>query len=65
MKTLEHVSTEMSLHVLAYNMKRVMNILGVKALLEAIMALILLFIGWLIRHKMNYDVYRGRQSITA
>ena len=35
MKTLEHVNTEMSLHVLAYNMKRVMNIMGVKGLMEA------------------------------
>ena len=38
MKTLKHVSTEMSLHVLAYNLKRVMNILGVKPLIEAIRA---------------------------
>jgi ribosome-associated toxin RatA of RatAB toxin-antitoxin module len=29
MKTLKHVSTEMALHVLAYNMKRLMHILGV------------------------------------
>jgi hypothetical protein len=28
MKTLKHVGTEMALHVLAYNMKRVMSILG-------------------------------------
>jgi transposase len=35
-RTLKNVSTEMSLHVLAYNMKRVMNILGTPALLEAI-----------------------------
>jgi len=35
-KTLNHVSTEMSLHVLAYNLKRVMNIMGVKPLMEAI-----------------------------
>lgn len=28
MKSLKHVSTEMSLHVLAYNLKRVMNIMG-------------------------------------
>ncbi|HEY8159106.1 MAG TPA: IS1182 family transposase [Methylobacter sp.] len=35
-KELKNVSTEMSLHVLAYNMKRVMNILGTPALLEAI-----------------------------
>jgi hypothetical protein len=35
-KTLDHVSTEMSLHVLAYNMKRVINLIGAKRLLEAI-----------------------------
>ncbi len=38
MKTLERVSTEMSLHVLAYNMKRVINILGAGALIEAMQA---------------------------
>ncbi len=38
MKTLEHVNTEMSLHVLAYNMKRVMNIMGVRTLMEAMQA---------------------------
>ncbi len=38
MKTLKHVSTEMSLHVLAYNLKRVMNILGTKPLIQAIQA---------------------------
>ena len=35
-KTLDRVSTEMSLHVLAYNMKRMMNIVGTKSLIEAI-----------------------------
>jgi hypothetical protein len=40
MTTLKHVSTEMSLHVLAYNMKRVINILGIKALMEALRALL-------------------------
>jgi len=35
-RTLDRVSTEMSLHVLAYNMKRMMNILGPKTLIEAI-----------------------------
>ncbi len=35
-KTLKNVSTEMSLHVLAYNFKRVLSILGVKPLLNAI-----------------------------
>jgi hypothetical protein len=34
-RTLARVSTEMSLHVLAYNLKRVMQILGVGPLLEA------------------------------
>jgi transposase len=37
-KELKNVSTEMSLHVLAYNMKRVMNILGATAMIEAIRA---------------------------
>jgi transposase len=35
-RTLQRVSTEMSLHVLAYNMKRVIAILGVGPLLQAI-----------------------------
>ena len=38
MKTLKHVSTEMSLYVLAYNIKRVLAILGVKPLLQAVQA---------------------------
>jgi hypothetical protein len=38
MKTKPHVSTEMSLHVLAYNMKRVINIFGTKPLIAAIRA---------------------------
>lgn len=37
-RTLPRVSTEMSLHILAYNMKRVMTILGTKPLIEAIRA---------------------------
>ncbi len=35
-RTLKKVSTEMSLHVLAYNLKRVMNIMGIKPLIQAI-----------------------------
>jgi transposase len=35
MRTLKHVRTEMSLHVLAYNMKRVMQILGIGPMIEA------------------------------
>jgi len=38
MKRLKNVSTEMSLHVLAYNMKRVINIIGTTTLLGAIEA---------------------------
>jgi hypothetical protein len=38
MKTLKHVSTEMSLHVLAYNMKRVLKILGAVPLMLAMKA---------------------------
>jgi hypothetical protein len=38
MKTLKKVGTEMALHVLAYNLKRVMNIMGVGALIEAMSA---------------------------
>jgi hypothetical protein len=30
------VSTEMSLHVLAYNLKRVMSLIGAQKLIEAI-----------------------------
>ena len=38
MKTLKNVGTEMALHVLAYNIKRVISILGVGGLMEAIRA---------------------------
>jgi hypothetical protein len=38
MKTLEKVKTEMSLHVLAYNLKRMIAILGVGPLLRALAA---------------------------
>jgi transposase len=35
MKTLPRVATEMALHVLAYNMTRVMNIMATKPLIAA------------------------------
>ena len=35
-RTLKNVRTEMSLSVLAYNMKRMIRMMGVPALLEAI-----------------------------
>jgi transposase len=37
-KTLTRVSTEMSLHVLAYNLKRAMRFLGIEAMLHAMQA---------------------------
>ena len=37
-KGLKNVSMEMSLHVLAYNMKRVMNLLGTTGLIQAVRA---------------------------
>ena len=38
MRGLEHVGTETSLHMLVYNMKRAISILGVKPLLAAMQA---------------------------
>jgi transposase len=35
MKRLKNVATEMALHVLAYNLTRVMNIMGIKPLMAA------------------------------
>jgi len=35
MKTLHHVGTEMSLHVLAYNLRRVMSVLGIAKTMKA------------------------------
>jgi transposase len=37
-KTLPKVATEMALHVLAYNLTRVMNIIGTKPLMAALRA---------------------------
>jgi hypothetical protein len=37
-KTLPRVSTEMSLHVLAYNLKRLMQILGTQQVIRAMRA---------------------------
>ena len=37
-RTIERVSTEMSLHVLAYNMKRVIKVLGSEMVMKAMRA---------------------------
>jgi transposase len=36
MRTLDRFSTEMSLHVLSYNLKRVINLLGIKPLIQVL-----------------------------
>jgi hypothetical protein len=38
MRTLKNVATEMALHVLAYNMTRVMNLIGIPAMIAAMRA---------------------------
>jgi transposase len=38
MKTLPKVASEMALHVLAYNLTRVLNIVGVKPIMAAVRA---------------------------
>jgi len=38
MKTLKQIGTEMALHVLAYNLKRVINIIGITPLIAAMRA---------------------------
>ena len=38
MKTLRRVAAEMALHVLAYNLTRVVNIMGIQPLMAAIKA---------------------------
>ena len=38
MRTIKHVSTEMSLHVLAYNLKRVISLFGVQGLIARMQA---------------------------
>jgi len=35
-RTIDRVSTEMSMHVLAYNLKRVIQIMGVREMVQAI-----------------------------
>jgi hypothetical protein len=62
-RTFDRVSTEMSLHVLAYNLKRVMNIMGVKALIEAIQALIASIIHLFRRIYAAPGVYRANKRL--
>jgi hypothetical protein len=45
-KGLDFVKTEMSLHVLAYNFRRLMKLLGMPAMLNAIMAYARFLAAW-------------------
>ena len=45
MRTLKNVAIEMALHILAYNMKRVIAIIGATELEKAIASLILQFVA--------------------
>ena len=61
MKTLKHVATEMALHVLAYNIKRVLKIIGVPELIEAIATLWSLFAAFLERLVHRVAMQRLKQ----
>jgi hypothetical protein len=52
-KKLHHVATEMALHVLAYNIKRVIAIFGVPTLIEAIRAFLSLLAALLGLHRRD------------
>ena len=56
-RTIEHVSTEMSLHVLAYNLKRVMNRVGIEVLIGAIRAFFVAVIRVLRRRNPASESY--------
>ena len=63
MKRIENVRTEMSLHVLAYNMKRMISILGVPALIKAVREharSASSFISAKIRHCARFYVCQGQ-----
>ena len=58
-KGLHNTGTEMSLQVLAYNMKRVINLMGVEGLVRALHALFsasnLVCMVRLQRHRLNHE----------
>ena len=57
MRTLRHVATQMALHVLAYNMKRVIAIIGAPELAKAIAA----FLSWIAAIVRAEQAARGPQ----
>ena len=66
-KTIERVSTEMSLYILAYNMKRMMKIFGIIALMKAILARwpLLHFNRAVIYPQSNVFLYTERKTVYA
>ena len=60
MKTLARVATEMALHVLAYNLKRVIAILGVEELIKAmagLLALLAIVMGLIRPHRRPEEAF--------
>ena len=62
MKTLAHVATEMALHVLAYNIKRVIAILNVPELIKGIVAFLLFLV---IAMRLSRAVWSLHRSFRA
>ncbi len=65
MKRLPNVRTEMALHVLAYNIKRVMKIIGIPALLQAIAILLTQLSALLALITALSDLGRPQSAIPA
>lgn len=62
MRTLKHVATEMALHVLAYNMMRVISIIGARELIKAIAAQL----SWLVAIiAAKNEICRSEQDFKA
>ena len=67
MKTLKHVATEMALHVLAYNIKRVLAIVGIEKLVEAIAAFLSRLLGLLVamaRPRVRSGTHHAENALT-
>ena len=76
MKRLHNVKTEMALAVLAYNLTRVMNIIGIKSLIAAIRELLCLILPNCVRKSVwkhltrpwrltRSEIYKSRLRISA
>ena len=63
MRTLRHVATEMALHVLAYNIMRVISIIGVPELVKAIRAFLSWFAATILRENASSQRQESFQAI--